>query len=300
MQQSLNDYYHRYTNGLIERSEFEGLVYQYLAKNQALYNFSHWQPEEYEDFISWFYFRLHRAIDAYRDIGASFDAYFKKVIRLTSKEYRVRVTTKKITEYAAWSVKVPELYAYDETPAYLCENAGKKACINAGETPEETITRVAVTANRQRKNPKQLLALLLKCYYYVSDDFLERIAPKIGIDMEQLKEMIEKLKEIRSKRDEGIYNMKERIHCQFYRCIIYEKRLLLATDETTAAVILREKLRKARKRLEAMKKRMTKIRTDATNKQIADVIGISKGTVDSTLHSLKNRWDILTDKSLLN
>jgi len=49
-----------------------------------------------------------------------------------------------------------------------------------------------------------------------------------------------------------------------------------------------------------MRKRLKKIRKEATNKQVADVIGISKGAVDSNLSRLKIKWGALAAKAHLN
>jgi FixJ family two-component response regulator len=94
--------------------------------------------------------------------------------------------------------------------------------------------------------------------------------------------------------------MKERIYCQYYRCIVYEKRLLLIQENNAAYEKLKLRLEKAKQRLEKMRKRITLIRTEATNKQVAEVIGIKKGTVDASLHKLKARLNNLSEKSQLN
>ncbi len=60
------------------------------------------------------------------------------------------------------------------------------------------------------------------------------------------------------------------------------------------------RLEKARQRLERMRERVKRIRTDATHKQIAEVIGITKGTVDASLYRLKERWEKMSKKADLN
>ncbi|MCL2243098.1 MAG: hypothetical protein FWC03_01360 [Treponema sp.] len=275
-QHYLNNLYSEYTEKLINRCEFEGLVYQYLLNNQEKTSLSNWETDDYKDYLSWIYTRLHNTIDSYQDTGSSFDAYIGSVIHHTAREYRVKLITNSVIEYAAWSVQVPDMYVYDDTPSYSCEKQ------------ENTLPRIF--EYRGRKNPKQLLALILKCYYYVSDDFINRAAGCTGIDGEKLKEMINKLRVIRRKKDDAIYYMKERIHCQYYRCIVYEKRLSYVPENTSTYIRLKYRLEKARKRLESMRKRITGVRTDATNREVADIIGISKGAVDASLHRLKNKW----------
>jgi hypothetical protein len=157
----------------------------------------------------------------------------------------------------------------------------------------------AITVKR-RNNPRQLLMLVLKCYRYMSDEFIDRIARKIRIDRDKLTEMINIIRAIRAERDAEIYSMQERIFSQFYRCIVYEKRLSYLPENSSAYMNMKLRLEKARKRLERMRKRQARIRTDPTNKVIAMVMGISKGSVDSGLYILKNKWNLSDDKSLLN
>jgi len=284
---TLNELYFQYTAGKIKRAEFEGNIYKYFLNNQEKTCLSHWKRDQYEDYISWFYPRLKRAIDSYRDTGYSFEAFIGKFTLISSKEYRVRITTNSVTEYSAWSARVPDLYAHEEPPYYLHENN------------EDVLSKLTNNQNG-RKDTKRILALILKCYYYVSDDFIEKIAPKLEMDGKELKDMIDRVRKIRQKKDDEIYLMKERIYCQYYRCFVYERRLSFIQENTTAHNKLKLRLEKARQRLEKMRKRMTLVRTEATNQQVAEVIGVKKGTVDASLHSLKTKLNILSSKSPLN
>jgi hypothetical protein len=284
---SINDLYSRYISGEIKRAEFEGSLYAYLVNNQDKTCLCHWKNDEYEDYISWFYPGLHKAIDSYNETGSSFEAFMHKFMLVSSKEYHVRITTKNVIEYSAWSARVGELYAHEEAPVYLHEKA-------------ESVIKQLIIDKKGRKNTRRILALILKCYHYVSDDFLDKISAAIGIDKNELREMVMKIRAMRQKRDDEIYHMKERIYRQYYRCIIYEKRLLLVQENTLIYNKLLVRLEKARQRLENMRRRVAKIRTDASNKQVADVIGIKKGTVDASLFKLKAKWKIMAAKSDLN
>jgi hypothetical protein len=149
----LNDLHSQYIDGKLRRPEFEGLLYSYFFSNQEKTCLSHWKRDEYEDYISWFYQRLKKAIDSYRDIGSSFESYMGKFILISSREYRVRVSTGNITEYSTWSARVSELYAREEPPSYINESSG--------------ILSKLIDGQNGRKNTRRILALILKCYYYV-------------------------------------------------------------------------------------------------------------------------------------
>jgi hypothetical protein len=51
---------------------------------------------------------------------------------------------------------------------------------------------------------------------------------------------------------------------------------------------MEERLERARKRYKAMRKRLGGIRMNASNRIVAEVLGIPKGTVDSGLFAIKN------------
>jgi len=287
MEQSINDFYTDYISGDLSRKEFEGLIYNHLVCNQEKTCLSHWKRDEYEDYLSWFYPRLHKAIDTYQDIGSSFEAFTARFLLISSKEYRGRITSNSITEYSAWSAQVHELYVHEEPPVYIHTNV------------ENIFNNISID-RYGKKNTKHLLALILKCYFYISDDFAERIALRFGFDKRELLEKLKKMRRIRQDKDDDLYQKKERVNTQFLRCLVYERKMTFFNENTSAYNKLKQKRDKARERLDNMRRRMKNIRTEATNKQIAEVIGISKGTVDASLHRLKIRWKKMSLKADLN
>jgi hypothetical protein len=230
---------------------------------------------------------MQKAVDTYRETGSTFEMFMNKFIHISSREYRVRITTQNITEYSTWCARISDSYLHEDAPEYNLEK-------------EENILTKILKEQYGKRNKRCILALILKCYCYVSEDFIDRIACVIELDAKQLREMINKIRIIRQKKDDFIYQMKERIYCQFYRCMVYERKMQLMKENTAAYNKLKLRLEKARMRLERMRKRLSLLRTDATNKQVAQVIGIQKGTVDSSLHRLKTKMNLLSKKALLN
>lgn len=269
---TLNDLYKQFKENIITREKFESLVFNYYFKNQKKTVLSYWKQEEYEDFVSWFYPSLRKAIDKFRDKGPSFEAFINKFFLVSSRDYRVRTITGSITEYSAWSAQLPDLYVHEDEPEYIVAD-----------------TKII---KKNRIDARRFLALILKCYCYISDDFAEKVAPLIGIDKDELIEMINKIRLLRQKRDDDIYLMKEKVYCQFYRCIVYEKRLLLCTEDTTTYKRLQTQLKTARLKLEKMRAKLNLVKKEATNSQVAEVIGVCKGSVDSSLHKLKEKFSL--------
>jgi RNA polymerase sigma factor (sigma-70 family) len=300
---ALNWLYDQYTSGLLDKKKFEGLIFRAILEAPRHFNLYRWKQEDRDDFVSWLYPRISRAIDSYQDKGASFETYIGAIIRWSAKEYRSRKADHKIAEYASWMVRVPDMYTGQSRPEYTGDEPLYETEVPtevSSEAPSEPPTEAPKEYSRLIRNPRQLLILILKCYYYVSDELLDRIAPMAGIEKEYLKEMVDKLRALRLSRDEMLHDMQERIYTQFYRCMVYERRLAAMPENSALIIKMRMRLEKARLRLAAMRKRFAGIRPDATNRQIAELIGISKGTVDCSLHALKARWNNDTDKAILD
>jgi DNA-directed RNA polymerase specialized sigma24 family protein len=265
----LNDLFKQYAWGDLDKKQLEGLIFEFILENHRSFHLYDWDKDDYADYLCWLYPRMSRAIDNYRETGSSFEAYIAAMVRWSAREYRSRLADHHITEHAAWTLRSSELPVHNSEPEYLGPTAGQKKVIN----------------------PRQILLLLLKSYYFISEDFIDRAAPRLGMEKEKLSGMVHKLRELRTDREEEIRCLQERIHCQFYRCIIFEKRLNAVPESSAHYAKMKSRLARARIRLEAMRKRLAGIRLDATNRQIAEVVGIPKGTVDSNLSALRHRMN---------
>jgi DNA-binding NarL/FixJ family response regulator len=258
----------RYSLGLISRKELEGHIFKFILDNHQDFCPYRWSLEEYTDFVCAFYPRISRAIDNYRDTGASFDAYIASLVRWGIKETRSRETDRHIMEYACWEAKaLDEAAVHEEEEMYI--------------EPEPAFKKVP--------NPRQVLVLLLKSYRYMSPDFLERISPALNIEKEKLRELIDELREIRLQREENIRAIQERIYTQYYRCIVVEKKLKGAAPNSARREKLLNRLARGRKRLQSMRERLARMKTGASNRQVAEVLESAKGTIDAHLFTVKGK-----------
>jgi hypothetical protein len=262
---SLNDLFRDYSGGTMDRKRFEGLLFQYVMENHHRFQMYIRNQDDYDEFLSWLYPRMRRAIDSYRETGASFETYIGALIRWGIKEYHARRTHRHITEHSTWKIRSSELAAHDLEPEYL-----------AASPPPKTI-----------RNPRQVLFLLLKSYYFVSDDFIARAAPRIGVEKEKLMALVTRMRKLRARRDEALRNLQERSYGQFYRCMAYERRLKAAPEGSACYRLLEIRLARAKRRLASIRRRLSRVRKEATNAQIAEILKIPKGTVDASFFALK-------------
>ena len=266
----LSDLHQLYIAGKLPKKDFEGLIFQYLLDNFERFHLFNGDQDQWNDFIAWLYPRYAKAIDLYRDIGSSFDAYMAGLVNSAAKEYRFREIDRSITEYICWQARTEEILLMESEPEYAEDRK--------------------VTAIPGDINPRQILFLLLKSYYFVSHEFVEQVATAIGMDVIMVQGMIDELKKRRAEKEANILDLRERIHCQHYRCLAYQKRMRSAQPGTEYREKMRLRFERATKRFYAMKKRLKGMRVSASNRMIADLLGVPRGTVDSSLFAIKNRF----------
>jgi hypothetical protein len=271
--EDLNTLMRHYSQGLLNKKEVEGRIFQFILDNTRRFHLFNWEKDKCADYLCWLYPRLSKAIDHYKDKGSSFETYIGSLVYWSAREYRSREQDHQIKEYVCWKTMAQDMVAREGAPLYL--DSEKKAFKNE---------------SGKKIRPKEILILLLKSYSFISDDFLECAAPITGVKPEKLRKMIAVLKNIREKHDEDLRELKMCIHSQYYRCINFEKRLAGAPKDSVVYEKMKERLDRARIRLANMKKRLSKTRPDASNRQVAAVLGIPKGTVDSCLSALKKKF----------
>ena len=274
---SLNDLYARYAGGLLKKQELETEIFKSIQENTHRFGLVGWNKEDSDDYISSLYLRISRAINTYQETGSSFETYIGAMVRLAAKEFRSRQMRGYLEEDAAWITQLPDAYACETELEY-----------------HEQITS-DTEAPRKLKNPRQLLILILKCCSHVSTDFLEKVSPQLGIETKVLSEMIGYLKEQRKKREMELATLREKINRQFYRCILLEKKLQVMTMDNAAVQKIKKQLEQGRDKLSKIRRRLTRRRIEPSNFQIAKLLGISKGTVDSVLYNLRIRGALYPD-----
>ena len=268
---SLSEIYSEYTKGNMNRKALEGLIFQYLLDNFERYRLFKGDREKWIDFVSWLYPRLRRAISCYKECGASFDTYVSAIIQWSCKEYRAKEAEHYATEFACWKARAEEMAVSSTEPEY--EAAPE-------DTPKVLFPVVDI-------KPRHILILLLKSYYFVTDEHLNQVAMVTGIKKGELQGMIDELHEMRAYQEEKIHVLRQRIHSQYYRCLAFAKRLSSAYEGSAKHEKLKDSLERSHKRYRAIKKRLDKTRMDATNEQVASLLNIPRGTVDSALHSIR-------------
>jgi hypothetical protein len=275
----LNNLYAEYRQGNLKKRDLEGMMFRIILKSIHGSPLFDGDEEAGIDYLCWLYPRLSRAIQNYQENGATFATYIGALIRYSLKEYRSRQYEHYLTEYAAWAAHTTDLEV--RSPGLRYPEAEE-------DEPEDMFNPAPLAVLKSR----QVLMLILKSYYFLSEDFIDRIAPLAGIKAENLRTMIENLRIRRSRREEERRLIQERITTQFYRCIVLERRLKTLLPGTARYGKIQTSLARTRKRLAGMRKRLARSKVNASHQQVAEILGISAGAVGSSLSMLKSHWGL--------
>ncbi|MCL2093665.1 MAG: hypothetical protein FWH12_05650 [Treponema sp.] len=265
----LSKLHHQYQQGELDRKDLEGRIFSFLLNNYEKYRHIRASHDWWGEFLSWLYPRISRSIDLYQDRGSSFDAYIMGLIQGAAREYRSREADHYITETMWWLAKSEEMKTHEGEPDYADPSQDDSL-------PEDL-------------NQRQVLILLLKSYHFITDEFMRMAAKRLGMEGEEIMLMLNELRTRRSAQEERIRKLREQIHCQHYRCLAYQKRMHYAQPGTDYHMRMQLRYLRARKRFFSMKKRLEGMSVTASNKLVADVMGIPRGTVDSGLHALRKK-----------
>ncbi len=269
----LQDAYDDYFKSKIGKKELESIIFSHILKSPQRFSFDPRKKDELVEYLCWVYPRFGRSIDRYKNQGSTFDAYIRSVIKMSYKEYCLKKRDEEALENSWWNANAEESYAASTEAEYDACEIKKPLCFSM---------------NAQR----QILFLLLKCYYFLSEDLIDKIYPALDVEKKYLVTMIEGLHEVRKRQEDEVAILRRRIDTQYYRCVCYESRMRAAPEGSSHYERMKRCLEKSRVRLRSMRKHLSHMRLNASNRQVAEILGVPKGTIDSSISMLKERKKI--------
>ena len=106
---------------------------------------------------------------------------------------------------------------------------------------------------------------------------------------EEIQNLVDTLRKKRLAREDALRTLKERLQTQYYRCLKYEVQLRELPEDSINYNVIQLKLEHAKIQLTRLREKCARRKTLASNRQVAEVLGIPKGTVDSAMHAVKHR-----------
>lgn len=237
------------------------------------------------DFYLYFQPRLVRMLSKFQDQGRPFEAYLTAGLGWQLRNF----ARERRREDRTWNatLRLDAAAAGEDGPG---EDPWSGAPIRV---PAE-LSAVIRTASDRRN----LLFLFLKCPRLVEAGRAQIMAGLVGIGPQRLLDLAASLHGKRAPREARLSEFAARRNRAFCLARLLEGELRGETDSGRREA-LEQRLSKARKRMRQAAARMSRVGLSPTNREIAEALGVPKGTVDSGLFLLKKKLAAVFDPDSL-
>ena len=230
------------------------------------------------DFYVYFYPRLIRTLNNFREQGKPFDHYLNSVLRWQLRSYLRRKNSDKYRQALAcrpdfWDTPEPE------------ENPPAPGPLWPGEhLPVMNLEHLLKSDSDRRR----FLLLLIKNMQLLDARELEAGASLCGLSPEELARVTAELRKRLSVKEERLETLRTRRNRAFFKLSLLEAELAAAAEAAEKRRLLAAVAR-ARAALRLAQQRLARTPRCPTNRDLAEVLGLPKGTVDTALYWLKKR-----------
>jgi DNA-directed RNA polymerase specialized sigma24 family protein len=256
-------------------------VYQFPRRKMG------WDEDACGEFFVFVHPRLIRLLDRFTDQGKPFESYLSAVLNWQLRNF---ARDRKRGE-RSWNVSL-RLDAGDPDVQETREKTGPEPVAEAARMPE--IFSALIRSDADRRN---FLFLALKCARTIGPENAPALAAVSGVGEDRILGLSASLREMRAAREHRLETFRTRRNRAFAQSRLLETELQGEVEMERIAV-LRASLAKARKRMRAAMSRMARVKLAPTNFEIARVMGVPKGTVDSGLYWLKRKLASVYDPDI--
>lgn len=262
-------------------------VYQFPRRRMGL------DEDACGEFYLYFQPRLVRMLGRFRDQGRTFDAYLKTCLGWQLRNF----ARERRCGDRAWEATLRLTAEGDRRGCGAQPESGRGSpdADGVADGPASGPTHCRITsAIRTEADRRSFLFLVLKCPSLAEDGQAEALAAVAGVTVAQLRSLAGVLAERRAPREARLQKFAARRNRAFCRARLLETELRCETDPDRRAA-LEERLAIANSRMRTAMRRMAGVGVAPTNREIAEALGIPKGTVDSGLFFLKRKLGAALD-----
>ncbi len=251
-----------------------------LAYNYPQKKYGKKDEDDSGDFFCFFYPNISKMITRYVYKGKPFEAYLLTALKWQYKSYIAKKNSEKL-KYKLLSNQ--EFWHLNEEPELL--NCISKTAVS--ETARKVLKIKDNGRIENRTTINRILIFAFKSAAQIDNRLIEHVAILTGNKKEWIFYCIEKLKEHIKHRLDKINSLKEKRNRSFYNLFFYQARYKDESDQAARA-LLYEKIIIEKKRLRQMNNKLSGISSTPSNKEIAKILDIPGGTVDSGIHYFKS------------
>ena len=229
------------------------------------------------DFLLSIYHKLPRLIDSFHYYGVQFDCYLSRYLHLEYRSFKIH---KQIAHAREYIMSVSEEFHY----------------ANGEATEHIDIVRYILQNVLHRSSyhrPSNLLRILLialKFSSWISKEQIKAVSKLSSIPYQQLHDMCERLRIAQCTHLERYNQLQERRNVLYSRILHAEyslNQISYYNANNISETTLRSQLSQLRERLGKVNYALRHVSQYPSNSDIAHLLGIPKGTVDSALYFFK-------------
>ena len=247
-----------------------------------------WDEDACGDFYVFVHPRILRLVERFRNQGKPFESYLWAVlnwqVRNFARERGLREREWRVSLHM--DVGDQEDCASAEAPA----RADPPAPADPPVLPSTDMAQ-AIRSPADRRN---FLFLVLKCSRQLDTARAPELSAMAGVTVVRLLDLVDALRDMRAARELRLQKFTTRRNRAFAKVLLVETELRNQVDAVKIAA-LQETLRRARQRMCSSARHMARVGLSPTNREIAAVLGVPKGTVDSGLYWLKRKLAAVYD-----
>jgi len=264
----------------LERAYAEAapLVYQYPRRRMGF------TEDDCGEFLLFFHKTLLRLFEQYRHSERPFEAYLygtlKWQIRSFAKLRRRRASHYEVINHRdVWEEVHPRYYSISVDPVYVQESLPGS---RTGDLFE-------IDAHGRLVDPimrRRLTILALKSCLFIEPPLLEEVADAVAVPVARLEAEVARARGCMGRRIERRKELQRR-RVRAYVRLRHVHDELITTPEIEKRLSVAQQLLAWHRRLRLLEDELSRVPRAPTNGEIAAILGIPKGTVDSSLFYFK-------------
>lgn len=270
----LESNYYGYGQGPLVNRIIEEISKRYSAQ---------YSEDDFADFLIDFYGRIRRMVTKYEFYGTPFEHYLMSVVRVSFAHHKM------LKRQSSRYVQAYEQFSYS-LPAVSEQENSSDADVTSVMLRIVSVRNLPITASQS----KRLLILSLKFSHWLTGKQVQKIARIVGYTYERLLLLIESVRVRVTERfatQRTIIERRNQLYAQLMRayCDLQSSGGASMVREGSG-VAGNQRLDKMRQRLQMYNHRADRHRLTPTNKMVANMLNMPKGTVDASMFILKRRY----------
>ena len=267
-----------------ETAVFHSLAREVFSKPQK-YGFE--SGDEAAEAFLCYQARLRTIIRKSKSLSGSPEAYINSCIRFLAKSVRRSRRKKELSDLVLatsggsddFQSSIPFSAPAEEDRQEVCQDA----C--------ETLGDLAPTwfLSRLRSQEKRLLYLSLKCAWEIDDGLEEKVAMRIGVPALWLSGLLHQARASIEGSRECLLRLHERKNALWVKSRLLESQLEDGNISPELRLKLVRRASLCRVQFRALQDRIAKYRLLVSNRTVADILRVPKGSVDSGLYYLRTQ-----------